>query len=245
MPPFQTSRLLHGLEVILLTAGLIDYLSKAAIFAGLDHKELQSIAHIAILRPYKKGMIIFVEGEPGDGLYLVKSGVVKIIKTLIDGREKTLHYLREGDIFAEVLLFDGGSFPATAEALEDAEIAILQRARIEALLLEKSNITLKILKVMSRRLRQAQAQVRDLAYADVYARTAFNLLQLAKEHGVQGDEGLTIDLALSQQELANLVGTSRETIARIIGEWKRKGIVAVNQQRITILKQDRLQGWLS
>ncbi|MEW6662278.1 MAG: Crp/Fnr family transcriptional regulator [Bacillota bacterium] len=227
-----------------MTAGLVDYLAEVPIFEGLDQKELQSVADIAIVRPYKKGMVIFVEGEPGDGVYLVKSGLVKIAKTLADGREKTLHYLREGDIFAEVLLFDGGSFPATAEALEDAEIAILRRERIEDLLIENGRITLKILKVMSRRLRQAQVQVRDLAYADVYARVAFNLLQLAKDHGLQGNEGLIIDLPLSQQELANLVGTSRETVARIISEWKRKGIIAVSQQKITILKPDRLQGWL-
>jgi CRP/FNR family transcriptional regulator len=227
-----------------LTSEVASYLAEVPIFQGLNQRELQSIADIAIVRHYKKGMVIFVEGEPGDGLYLVKTGVVKIAKTLADGREKTLHYLREGNIFAEVLLFDGGSFPATAEALEDAEIAILRRTKFEALLAENGTITLKILKVMSRRLRQAQVQVRDLSYADVYARTAFNLLQLAKEHGVPGSEGQIIDLALSQQELASLVGTSRETVARIFSEWKRKGIVAVSNQRITILKPDRLQGWL-
>lgn len=141
-------------------------------------------------------------------------------------------------------MFDGGSFPATAEALEDAEIAILRRTKFEALLAENGTITLKILKVMSRRLRQAQDQVRDLSYADVHARAAFNLLQLAKEHGVPGSEGQIINLVLSQQELASLVGTSRETVARIFSEWKRKGIIAVSNQRITILKPDRLQGWL-
>ncbi|KKM12293.1 cAMP-binding protein [Clostridiales bacterium PH28_bin88] len=223
---------------------LIGYLRQVPVFQGLTEDELLEMARIVIVRRYKKNMIIFVEGEPGDGLYLVKKGKVKLSKLLEDGREKILHFLQDGDIFAEVLLFDRGPFPATAEAMEDAEIGIIRQADIEDFLRRNPGITLKILKVMSRRLRQAQLHVRDLAYMDVYARLAVTLWQLAEDHGRDTEHGRLIDIPLSQQELANLVGASRETVARIISEWKRAGVLQISRQRITVVKPEKLRRWV-
>ncbi len=219
-------------------------LRRLPFFTGLGEEELQAVGDMMITRRYKKQMIIFMEGEPGEGLYIVISGKVKLFKLLDDGREKTLHFMQPGDIFAEVLLFDGGPYPATAQAMEDAEVGLIRHHDMEVLLRRNPDITLKILRVMSKRLRQAQLHVRDLAYMDVYARLGETLWHLTKEHGKDTERGYLIDIPLSQQELANLVGASRETVARILSEWKRAGEIDVSRQRITVRNPERLRRWV-
>jgi CRP/FNR family transcriptional regulator len=188
-------------------------------------------------------MYIFMEGEPGDAFYFVKKGTIKLFQVLEDGREKILHFVGEGEIFAEVLLFDGGPYPATAQTLEDTEVGIIRNADMEKLLSQHGEIAVKIIKVMSRRLRQAQQHSRDLALKGAYGRLAGSLLQLARDYGTPREDGMTIDLNLSQQELASLIGTTRETVARILSDFKRLGLVGVERQRITILEPQRLAEW--
>ncbi|MDN5325536.1 MAG: family transcriptional regulator, cyclic receptor protein [Moorella sp. (in: firmicutes)] len=220
-----------------------EFLRQVPVFAGLDPEELQHIASLALLRRYRKNMYIFMEGEPGDAFYFVKKGAIKLFQVLEDGREKILHFVREGEIFAEVLLFEGGPYPATAQTLEDTEVGIIRNADMEKLLSAHGEMAVKIIKVMSRRLRQAQNHIRDLALKGAYGRLASSLLQLAGEYGKPREDGVTIDLNLSQQELASLIGTSRETVARILSDFKRLGAVEVERQRITLLEPEKLKGW--
>ncbi|AKX93573.1 Crp/Fnr family transcriptional regulator [Neomoorella thermoacetica] len=220
-----------------------EFLRQVPVFAGLEPEELQHIASLALLRRYRKNMYIFMEGEPGDAFYFVKKGAIKLFQVLEDGREKILHFVREGEIFAEVLLFEGGPYPATAQTLEDTEVGIIRNADMEKLLSAHGEMAVKIIKVMSRRLRQAQNHIRDLALKGAYGRLASSLLQLAREYGKPREDGVTIDLNLSQQELASLIGTSRETVARILSDFKRLGAVEVERQRITLLEPEKLKGW--
>ncbi|WP_258359306.1 Crp/Fnr family transcriptional regulator [Moorella sulfitireducens] len=220
-----------------------EYLRQVSLFKDLSPEELQNIAALALFRRYRKNMYIFMEGEPGDAIYFVKKGAIKLFQVLEDGREKILHFVREGEIFAEVLLFGGGPYPATAETLEDTEVGIIRNADMERLLSNHGEMAVKIIKVMSRRLRKAQEHIRDLALKGAYGRLASTLLQLARDYGTPGEDGITIDLNLSQQELANLIGTSRETVARILSDFKRLGVVGVERQRITILAPQKLAGW--
>ncbi|GEA16700.1 MAG: family transcriptional regulator, cyclic receptor protein [Moorella sp. (in: firmicutes)] len=220
-----------------------EFLRQVPVFADLSPEELQHIASLALLRRYRKNMYIFMEGEPGDAIYFVKKGAIKLFQVLEDGREKILHFVREGEIFAEVLLFEGGPYPATAETLEDTEVGIIRNADMERLLSQHGEIAVKIIKVMSRRLRRAQEHIRDLALKGAYGRLASTLLQLARDYGTPREDGVTIDLNLSQQELASLIGTSRETVARILSDFKRLGAVGVERQRITILSPQKLAGW--
>lgn len=220
-----------------------EFLRQVPVFAGLSPEELQHIASLALLRRYRKNMYIFMEGEPGDAFYFVKKGAIKLFQVLEDGREKILHFVGEGEIFAEVLLFEGGPYPATAQTLEDTEVGIIRNADMEKLLSQHGEIAVKIIKVMSRRLRQAQLHIRDLALKGAYSRLASTLLQLARDYGTPREDGVTIDLNLSQQELASLIGTSRETVARILSDFKRLGAVGVERQRITIFAPQKLAGW--
>lgn len=189
-------------------------------------------------------MIIFLEGEQGEGLYFVKRGKIKLSTLSDDGKEKILHFCGEGDVFAEVLLFDGGPYPATAETLEDSEIGLIRYRDMEELLRINSEITLKILKVMSRRLRQAQLHARELAFKDAYSRLAGTLLRLAEEYGTVGKDGCIINISLNQQDLANFIGSSRETVARILGDFKREKIIEVDKKAIVIKNKRKLEAWL-
>ncbi|PRR70216.1 Anaerobic regulatory protein [Moorella humiferrea] len=220
-----------------------EFLRQVPVFADLSPEELQHIASLALVRRYRKNMYIFMQGEPGDAIYFVKKGAIKLFQVLEDGREKILHFVREGEIFAEVLLFEGGPYPATAETLEDSEVGIIRNADMERLLSRHGEMAVKIIKVMSRRLRRAQEHIRDLALKGAYGRLASTLLQLAKDYGTPRADGVTIELNLSQQELASLIGTSRETVARILSDFKRLGAVGVERQRITILSPQKLKNW--
>ncbi len=221
-----------------------DFIRKIPIFVDLSPVEAESVGQLTILRKYRKNMIVFMEGEPGEALFFVLSGKVKISKLTEDGREQILHIVQAGDIFAEVVLIDRGPYPATAEAIEAAQVGILRNDDVENLIRTNPDIALKILKVMSKRLRQAQIQVRDLALKDTYGRLASMLLILAKDHGCPCDSGTRIDISLSRQELANLIGTSRETVTRILSDFKRNKVIDLDKQVIVLLDENKLKSWM-
>ena len=225
-------------------AGDLIYLKKIPVFAHLSDEELELVEKITKVRKYRKNMIIFVEDEHGDELYFIKRGKVKISKLAEDGSEKILHFLKEGDIFAEVLLLGGGPYPATAEVLENSEIGIIENRDLEKLLTKNGEITLKILKVMADRLRQAQMHIRDLALLDAYGRLASALISLVEDHGKKKDDCTWIDINLSQQQLASVIGVSRETVARILSTWKKEKIIEIDNQLIKIKDFDALKSWL-
>ncbi|MDA8234908.1 MAG: Crp/Fnr family transcriptional regulator [Clostridia bacterium] len=223
---------------------ILSSLKTIPLFIDLKEEELSKIAGLVKIRNYKKNMIIFMEGEPGDGLHFVKSGRVKIAKSSEDGREQILHFLQEGDIFAEVVLFDGGPYPATAEVLEDAQIGIIRNQDLDKLIKENSDIALRLLKVMAKKLRLAQMAIKELALRDTFGRVVGILLKLVREYGEPGPEGTVIRLPLSRQELANYVGTTRETVTRILGDLKKSKVITIDKQTICVIDEAKLKSWL-
>lgn len=221
-----------------------EYLRKIPLFADLTDAEMQAVGQLARVRNYKKNMLIFMEGEPGEALYFVVSGKVKVSKATPDGREQILHILQPGDIFAEVVLIDRGPYPATAEVIEAGQIGMLMNDDVENLIRSNAEIALKLLRLVSKRLRLAQAQVRDLALKDTYGRLAGMLLMLGKEHGENSAAGVKIDLPLNRQEFANLIGTTRETVTRILGDFKKYKCIDLDKQAIIIIDEDKLKTWL-
>lgn len=195
-------------------------------------------------RRYQKGRIIFVEGEPGEAIFFLKSGLVKVTKQDEDGREHILHYVNPGDVFAEVVLFVAGGYPATAEVVEDAEVGLIRNKDMDMVLVKNPGIALELLKIMARRLRNAQQQIMELALKDTTRRLAGLLLKLADEHGVKDGDGVRLCLPLTNQELANMVGTSRETVNRILSELRRKKAVATTRQQGIIIYRTKLETWI-
>ncbi|MDR3589588.1 MAG: Crp/Fnr family transcriptional regulator [Negativicutes bacterium] len=218
------------------------YLKKIPVFSDLPEDQLALIKERVVERFHRRGAVIFLEGEPGDGFHYVKSGKVKIVKTTDDGREHIIKLLSPGDIFAEVLLFNNLPYPATAIAAEDSEIGTIKNADLERLVLNNNALALQLIKALSQRLLYAQQKIKNLALSDVLARTAETLLRLGQEHGTAGPDGrISIAVALSRQDLASLVGTTRETVTRTLSSLKKEKIIDFDGHKLVILSPDKLK----
>lgn len=219
-------------------------LRKIPLFSFLDDRQLAEIDRLIMERTYQKGRIIFVEGEPGEAVFFLKSGRVKISKQSEDGREQILHFIHPGEIFAEVVLFDGGTYPASAEAVEDSKIGLVRNSDMERITMANPDIALGMIKIMARRLRMAQKQINDLALMDTSRRMASTLIFLAADQGVPCEGGTAIEMSLTNQDLANMIGTSRETANRILGDLRRQKAIRVDKKQILITDMKRLRSWL-
>lgn len=222
----------------------VDFLKKVPLFTDLTKEDLKLIDALITDKNYRKGEIIFMEEEPGEALFVIRSGRVKISKTSPDGREQILHILRGGSVFAEVVLFDGGNYPASAETLEDSLIGMLRNKDMENMLKEHSSIAIKMLRLMSIRLRRAQNLIKDLALQDSYGRLAGLLLRFARRQGIKTEKGIVIELTVTRQDLASMVGTTRETVARILSRFKKEGALELSKNQIIIISEEKLKDWM-
>ncbi|MEW6698318.1 MAG: Crp/Fnr family transcriptional regulator [Bacillota bacterium] len=220
------------------------YLARIPLFYGLPEDQLREISNLLLERSYQKGRFIFMEGEPGEALFILKSGLIKLTKRLEDGREHILHFVNPGEVFAEVVLFDGGDYPATSEVQEDSVVGVLRNQDIERLISQNPSMAIGMLHIMSRRLRTAQEKVMNLALHDTARRLAFTLIKMAEEHGVKKPKGILINFNLTNQELANLTGSSRETINRMLNSFKRAGAIDVDRQQIMVVDKNKLEDLL-
>lgn len=214
--------------------GDYDYLRKIPYFNVLSESSLFEINKIAVEKEYKKNTVIFYEGDEGDAIYFVKKGKVKISKISQQGKEHIIRIMEDGDIFAESLLFIGGKYPATAEAIEDSKIIVLKNKDVENLILNNNEVALGIIKLMAKRLQNVAVIIENLALKDSLGRTVSILLTFAREKGIQGKDGIAIELNLSRQDLANMVGTSRENMTRILSQLDKEGVIKLERHAIII-----------
>lgn len=221
----------------------IEQLKKVPFFGGLSDEDLKLISDLMQVKKYARGSVIFFEGDPGEALFVIRQGRVKISKSTADGREQILHILKDGDVFAEVVLLDQGPYPATAEAVEDTTVSLLYSTDMERLLYSHPVMAVKLLRLMSKRLRQSQLLIRDLALHDAYGRMASLLLRFAYREGEKSKDGTVLDLALTRQDMANMIGTSRETVARILSRFQKDGILKLDRQKIIIRDEEKLREW--
>jgi len=221
-----------------------EYLKRIPLFAGLSEGDIDKISKLVRERAYKKNMIIFMEGEPGEAVYFLRCGKVKIYKTSEDGREYIINIMGPGDIFAESVLFTGGNYPASAEVIEDAQVCMIKNKDLEELIRGNSEIALRIIKIMAERLQRASELIKSLALDDTFRRTALQLLKLAEEKGIKYDSEIKIEMKMTKQELAKLVGTSRETVTRILSQMKKEKVVYWDRDGIYIKNLERLRRWI-
>lgn len=219
----------------------IKVIKNIPVFSQLSENILEEILKLQSTKKYKKGEIIFFEGDKGEAFFFVKSGKVKIYKTSLDGRDITLNILGEGSIFAEVTLFNDVSYPATVETMENSEIGIILNKDIEKMILSNNELALQIIKVLSKRLYRSQKTIKDMAFSDTYNRTSRTLLDLCERHGKETKTGIEIDIGITRQDIANMVGTSRETVSRIISDLKKEGVVDTSAKKIIIIDKGELE----
>jgi CRP/FNR family transcriptional regulator, cyclic AMP receptor protein len=216
-----------------------DLIRRVPLFSTLTDAEFAQLEHVFVTRAYRKGQIIFLEEETGNYMYLVLAGKVKVSKAGTGGKETILAIHRPGDFFGEMSLLDGKTAPATVSAMEDAKIISISGSDFHRYLLHNEKVLLQIINVLCSRLRQVwQTQSLNSSTAD--ARIRRGIYDLAKKHGVRDAHGTIIDLKITHQELAEMVGTSRETVTRALARLKEQGILEITQRRMTLLDAEAL-----
>jgi CRP/FNR family transcriptional regulator, cyclic AMP receptor protein len=217
----------------------LDLIRKIPLFATLTDEEFIPLEHIFVSRAYTKSQVIFLEEETGNYMYLVLSGKVKVSKAGAGGRETILAIHRTGDFFGEMSLLDGKTAPATVSAMEDSKIISLSGADFHKYLMHNEKVLLQIINVLCGRLRQVW-QTQSISSSSAEAKIRMGVYQLSKRHGIQDAHGTIIDLKITHQELAEMVGTSRETVTRVLSHLRDEGIIEIEQRRITLLKPQAL-----
>ena len=218
-----------------------DLLRRVPLFQEMTPALLGELARR--LRPvrFRAGHAIFHAGDEGSMLYIVIEGAVKIFIPSTDGREVLLAILRTGDVFGEMSLLDDEPRSASATTLDDTEIVSLRRNDFQEVLNRYPDACRAIVSVLVRRLRQTNQSIQDAYILDVPGRLARRLLVLADEHGIPADAGIEIDLRVSQQDLASMIGASRVAVNKQLQAWRQQGIVEVRRQRVTILNPTALE----
>ncbi|PAD69379.1 Crp/Fnr family transcriptional regulator [Bacillus sp. 7586-K] len=211
------------------------------IFSELNHEELLRVQEIAIKRTYKKKQIVFIEGEKREAVYFIQSGIVKAYKIDEDGNEQVISLLHERDMFPHVGFFDTAPYPATVEIVQDAELFVILIDEFEELMIRWPQIAVKVMKIMGRKIVELQQRVQDFISKDVSHRLIEILIRLAIEQGVQHVNGISIKIPITNQDFANMVGASRESINRILNQLKKDELILFNRTEIFIYDLKTLQ----
>jgi CRP/FNR family transcriptional regulator len=212
-------------------------LGEIALFKGLPDDQLSDLASIALVKRYHRASTIFSEGEPGSGFYVLLAGRVKIFKLSPDGKEQILHIFGPGEPFGEVPVFEGKSFPAHAETLENSTAVYFPRTEFVSLIKRNPSLALNMLAVLSRRLRTFTVLVDNLSLKEVPGRLSAHLLYLSQHN--QGAEDVELDI--SKGQLASVLGTIPETLSRILARMSKQGYIESDGRRIRILDRTALE----
>lgn len=198
-------------------------LARAGLFQGVDPEAVEALSKALEHVEVKKGNTIFTESEPGDSLYIVLSGKVKLGRRSADGRQNLIAVMGPSDMLGELSLFDPGPRTATATALTDLKLAKLGKSALRPWLTDRPEIAEQLLRVIARRLRRTNDALADLIFTDVPGRVAKSLLQMASRFGTRDGGVLRVTHDLTQEELAQLVGASRETVNKALADFAGRG----------------------
>ena len=209
-------------------------LAKAAIFSGLTETELSFLAQRAVPRQYAPGEVVFAEGQPCAGLYVVERGHIRIFKTSPGGREQVLTIDGPGSSVAEVPVFDGGNYPASGAAVDSALLLFVSKQDFQALCLAHPQVTLKVLRIVGARLRRLVEIIEELSFTTVRHRLASFLVRLARQEGKRTPAGIEILLPASHQELAAQIGTVRELVSRNLSRFQAEGLLIVEGRNVIV-----------
>jgi CRP/FNR family transcriptional regulator len=216
-------------------------LAKVAIFSGLAEGELAFLTQRAVPRRYAAGEIVFSEGEPCSGLYVVETGHVRIFKSSANGREQVLSIDGPGSSIAELPVFDGGNYPASVAAIDDATLLFVSKQDFQSLCLAHPQVALKVLRLVGARLRRLVGIIEELSFTTVRHRLASFLLRLAEKEGKRTSEGVEITLPVSNQELASQIGTVRELVSRNLSRLQAEGMLKIDGRSLTICNLKALE----
>lgn len=214
-------------------------LSNVPLFMDLSEEELRALAHRTVSHHVPAGELIFSEGDPCQGFYVVESGEVRIFKTAASGREQVLTIERPGDTVAELPVFDGGAYPASALAIADTVLLFVSKRDFRTLILDHPEVGLKVLKIVGGRLRRLVGLIEELSFTTVRRRLIVQMVRLAKTEGAPTPRGFEVTLP-SNQELASTIGTVRELVSRNLSRLQVEGLIRLDGKRVVIPDLDAL-----
>ncbi len=216
----------------------ISLLRKVPLFEVLKDEDLEAIARVTISRSYDKDQVIILAEEEGDALFIIAHGQVKVSIVSEDGREVILSLLGEGAVFGELSLLDGKPRSANVVATQDMELYMVRRADFLQLIYKVPQIAVGLLAELAARLRKTDRKIEGLALLDVTNRISETLLQLADEQGTEIELGVTLASRPTHQQLANMSGTTRETVSRVLKRLEGQGYISAEGRSITILREE-------
>lgn len=218
----------------------LDVLRKVGFFSKLEARDLAAVRDAAQVKKVPKSTLLFCEGDRGDALYLVLEGKVKASLLAEDGREVILSVLGPGELVGEMALFDlEERRSATVETLEDSELLVLSGAQFLKVIESRPAIALSVIRTLSHRLRDTSSRIRSLVFLDTYSRVGRYLLDLAHQQGRELADGSLLVMRPTHQEIANFIGTTRETVSRALGELQNQGLIRLVGRRVILYRVKR------
>jgi len=217
-----------------------EVIRRAPLFTALDDAAATTLRESMTQVKVTKGHTLFKEGDAGDRLFVVVEGKLKLGTSSGDGRENLLSILGPGDMFGELSLFDPGPRTATATAVTDSRVLALANDQVIGWVTAHPQVSLQLLKRLARRLRRTNEVLADLVFADVPGRVAKAIMDLGERFGTKKDDGLHVNHELTQEELAQLVGASRETVNKALADFAGRGWVRLEPRAVVVLDHERL-----
>ena len=217
-----------------------EVIRRAPLFTALDDAAASTLRESMTQVKVSKGHTLFKEGDAGDRLFVVVEGKLKLGTSSGDGRENLLSILGPGDMFGELSLFDPGPRTATATAVTDSRVLALANDQVIGWVTAHPQVSLQLLKRLARRLRRTNEVLADLVFADVPGRVAKAIMELGERFGTKKDDGLHVNHELTQEELAQLVGASRETVNKALADFAGRGWVRLEPRAVVVLDYERL-----
>jgi CRP/FNR family transcriptional regulator, cyclic AMP receptor protein len=220
-----------------------ELLRRVPLFAELSGPELDQVASVAIPRSFPKGVRVFHEGDSSDACYIVRAGDLRVTREHPDGRAIALATLGPGDFFGELAMLDGGTRSASVETLSDSQLLALPASDVRRVIAAHGDIAAKLIVAITRRLRETNERVARQSFQTVPSRVAGVLAQLIAEEAIpDGRQGVTV--RMTQADLAQLAGTSRESVSRFLATLERAGVVRVGRGRVTVIEPRRLRAYI-
>ncbi|MEX5308798.1 Crp/Fnr family transcriptional regulator [Kocuria sp. CPCC 205297] len=218
-----------------------DVLRRAPLFASLDDEAFAALTEEITEVNLSRGATLFYEGDPGDQLYFIVSGKMKLGRTASDGRENLVAVMGPGEIFGEMALFDPSPRSTSATAVSETRLDGLKHENLRKVIQRSPEVSAQLLQALARRLRRTNENLADLVFSDVPGRVAKALLDLADRFGRPATDGILVSHELTQEELAQLVGASRETVNKALAEFVQRGWIRLEARAVVILDLQRLK----
>lgn len=219
------------------------YLSRVNMFKMMSKAQMEWVERNVVMREVRRRTVVYSVGDPADTVYVLKRGMVKIAGLQPDGHEILLALLQAGELFGEEAVLDDAPRDHVAEAYEDALVCVMSKADFMALMRAHPDMAFEVTKLIGFRFRTFRLRVEQLLFRGAPARLAFGLLELAREHGVRDSQGVLLPLRLSQSDIANLIGLTRESVNLTLADFRRQGLVILEGRSIRLPQPQALESY--